>query len=388
MSGLGARIGALLEAAKAKTGLDNFGDESFREGLERLVDAADSEARLTPMGAAVLDGNITDLLRQRLEIEDWFTRHPEIEDEVISAPLIGLGLPRTGSTAFSCLLAEDPAVRVMRNWEQMQVCPPPERATYESDPRIALAETAMQLRNARFPRMKQMVPSTATSPVECQNLMGMHFRSQIFQAMFHVPSYVRWLHHEADLKPTYHWVKRCLKLLQWRCPSKLGPPTHWRLKNPSHILFIDDLNAVFPDARFWMTHRDVADVIPSVADLYYELHKAFSKNVDKLWLGEVNIDYCESGMTRIIAFRDAGNDHRFFDVKFTEFQRDPWPSIEALYAWLSEELSDEARARMTTWRDDTPKDKHGTRTYDPADYGLDREALRHRFAFYRTRFGL
>jgi len=377
------RVEALLERARSETGLEDFGHEGFREGLERLVHSADTEARTTQMGSAVFEMSVLDLLKQRLTIEDWYSRHPEIGDQEIIAPLIGLGLPRTGSTAFSCLLAEDPNIRVMRNWEQMQVCPPPERATYDTDPRIELAQEKMRIRNERFPRMKQMVPSSATSPVECQNLMGMNFRSQIFQAMYHVPSYVRWLHHEADMTDTYRFVKRVLKLLQWRCP-----PNKWRLRNPSHILFIDDLNKVFPDARFWMTHRDVADVIPSVADLYFELHKAFSDHVDKPWLGDVNVESCELGMRRVIAFRAAGNDHRFFDVRFDEFQREPFAAIEGLYRFLGEELTDVARARMTAWRDDTPRDKHGLRTYDPADYGLDRHALRERFAFYRQRFGL
>ena len=377
------RVEALLERARSETGLEDFGHEGFREGLERLVHSADTEARTTQMGSAVFEMSVLDLLKQRLTIEDWYSRHPEIGDQEIIAPLIGLGLPRTGSTAFSCLLAEDPNIRVMRNWEQMQVCPPPERATYDTDPRIELAQEKMRIRNERFPRMKQMVPSSATSPVECQNLMGMNFRSQIFQAMYHVPSYVRWLHHEADMTDTYRFVKRVLKLLQWRCP-----PNKWRLRNPSHILFIDDLNKVFPDARFWMTHRDVADVIPSVSDLYFELHKAFSDHVDKPWLGEVNMESCELGMRRVIAFRAAGNDHRFFDVRFDEFQREPFAAIEGLYRFLGEELTDVARARMTAWRDDTPRDKHGLRTYDPADYGLDRHALRERFAFYRQRFGL
>jgi len=377
------KVDALLERARSKAGLENFGQESFREGLERLIHSITAEGRLSQTGAAVFEKSVLDLLRQRLEIEDWFARHPEIDAQEIVAPLIGLGLPRTGSTAFSCLLAEDPAVRVMRNWEQMQVCPPPERATYETDPRIEAAVEMMRIRDERFPRMKQMVPSSPTSPVECQNLMGMDFRSQIFQAMFHIPSYARWLFHEADLTGTYRFVKRALKLLQWRCP-----PTRWRLKNPSHILFINDLNEVFPDARFWMTHRDVAQVIPSSADLYFELQKAFTDTVDKQWLGEVNIEFCELGMQRVIAFRDAGNDHRFFDVKFDDFQRDPFASIEALYRFLGEKLSDVARARMAEWRDNTPRDKHGVRSYDPADYGLDRDALRDRFAFYRKRFDL
>ena len=382
------RVDGLIDRAKSASGLDLFGAEGWQEGLLRLVHAAEHEAHHTKMGASVFDGMVVDLLRQRLEIEDWFVRHPEIEFEEIVAPLIGLGLPRTGSTAFSCMLGEDPHVRTLRTWEPMQVCPPPETATYANDPRIALAEASMKLRDERFPRAKQMLPSTATSPTECQLIMGMDFKAQIFQAMHQVPSYVHWLHHEADLKPTYVWLKRVLKLLQWRCPSVRGPHTHWRLKNPSHILWIDDLDAVFPDARYWMTHRDPADVIPSVADLYYEYTKPFTAEVDKAWLGAINIEYCELGMNRVMAFRDRGNDAKFFDIKFAEFQRDPWPSIEALYAWLGEELTPEARAGMERWRAETPPDKHGKRTIDPADFGLDKDELRARFAFYCQHFGV
>ena len=382
------RVDGLIDRAKSASGLDLFGAEGWQEGLLRLVHAAEHEAHHTKMGASVFDGMVVDLLRQRLEIEDWFVRHPEIEFEEIVAPLIGLGLPRTGSTAFSCMLGEDPHVRTLRTWEPMQVCPPPETATYANDPRIALAEASMKLRDERFPRAKQMLPSTATSPTECQLIMGMDFKAQIFQAMHQVPSYVHWLHHEADLKPTYVWLKRVLKLLQWRCPSVRGPHTHWRLKNPSHILWIDDLDAIFPDARYWMTHRDPADVIPSVADLYYEYTKPFTAEVDKAWLGAINIEYCELGMNRVMAFRDRGNDAKFFDIKFAEFQRDPWPSIEALYAWLGEELTPEARAGMERWRAETPPDLHGKRTIDPADFGLDKDELRARFAFYCQHFGV
>jgi hypothetical protein len=279
------------------------------------------------------------------------------------------------------MLAEDPAVRSIRNWEAMWPCPPPETATRDTDPRIDKARLAMDRRNTLFPRMKTMVPSTATSPTECQTYMAMDFKSQLFQGFAKIPSYVEWLVYKADLVSTYSYVKRVLKLLQWRCP-----PSCWRLKNPSHILFIDDLTRVFPDARYWMTHRDIGQVVPSVADLYFELHKAFSDEVDKAWLGRVNIEFCEVGMQRVINYRDGGNDARFFDVQFAQFQRDPFPVLEQLYAFLGEELSDTARQRMTAWRQSTPRDKHGAHVYAAADYGLDSAKLRETFQFYNDRF--
>ncbi len=373
----------IIARACETTGLSDFGGDSFVEGLEILCKAAGEEARFTDMGRAAFEGQMTDHLVQRLQVEDWYARHPEIDEQVIVAPLIGLGLPRTGSTALSCLLGEDPAARSLRNWEAMRPCPPPELETQDSDPRIALAEASMERRNRLFPRAKQMLPSTATSPSECQTFMAMDMKAQLFQAFAHIPSYIDWLNHKADLVPTYIYVKRILKLLQWKCG-----PNNWRLKNPSHSLFIGALDTVFPDARFVMTHRDVANVIPSVSDLYFEYSQAFSDAVDKHWLGKITSEFCELGMRRMIAFRDAGNDHRFFDIHFAPFQKDPFPVLAELYAWLGEDLSDEALARMRAWRENTPRDKHGGHSYEPADFGLDVDELRARFGFYAARFGM
>jgi hypothetical protein len=378
-----SRARDLMDQARAATGLERFGEDSFCEGLEILLSSADAEARLTPRGRAIFEGQLVDLLSRRLEVEDWFARHPEIEDEEITAPLIGLGLPRTGSTALSNLLAEDPAVRSIRNWENMWPCPPPELATVDTDPRIAAAAERTALQDQLAPRIKAMVPMSPTSPSECQNFMGYDFKSHVFQAWVQVPTYSRWLHHQADLEPTYRYVKRVLKLLQWRCP-----PRRWRLKNPAHMIFIDALDKVFPDARFWTTHRDIGEVIPSVTDLYYELCRGLSDEVDMAYLAELNSDCWEVGLRRLTAFRDAGHDSRFFDIHFAPFQRDPIPQIEALYAWLGEPLTEQARARMIAWRQATPRDKHGAHDYDAADFGIDLAKLRDRFRFYSDRFGV
>lgn len=377
-----SHVDELVAQACQQTGLRNFGGDGFREGLERLVSSLAQEARLNAMGRAATDAQIVMLLANRLQVEDWYTRHPEIEDEMIVAPLIGLGLPRTGSTALGILLGEDPAVRSLRTWETMWPCPPPDAATVANDPRIAMAEESMVRRSKVFPRMGAMLPSTANSPSECQLFMGLDFKSQIFQAFAHIPSYVSWLNHEADMVPTYHYVKRVLKLLQWHCP-----PKNWRLKNPSHSLFITALNEVFPDARFVMTHRDVAAVIPSVADLYYELRKAYSDDVDMLAIGAETSSVFELGMRRMVAFRDAGQEQRFFDIYFAPFQQDPFPAIAALYDFLGERFTPRARNAMQAWWDkQTNEDRFYTRT-DPAAFGVQPQDLQARFSFYRARFG-
>jgi hypothetical protein len=162
-------VDELLHDAQAATSLADFGEESFREGLERLVSAARAEARLSESGRVTLEMQIVALLTSRLQIEHWYRLHPEIEEQEIIAPLIGLGLPRTGSTALSCLLAEDPNARCIRYWESLAPCPPPEAATQSSDPRIAMAEQVVAGFDALYPRLKSMVPGSATAPTECQS---------------------------------------------------------------------------------------------------------------------------------------------------------------------------------------------------------------------------
>ncbi len=372
-----------MQQAREATGLEDFGDDSFREGLERLVDAADRQAGLNAMGAMGFDMQLVGLLGNRLQVEQCYAENPEIDEEEIIAPLIGLGLPRTGSTALSCLLAEDPGIRYLRTWESNEPCPPPDVRTQASDPRIARAEAMMVRRDENFPRMKAMVPSSATGPMECQNLMGMDFKSQIFQAFADIPDYVQWLNHDADLVPTYRYVKRVLKLLQWRCP-----PHNWRLKNPSHSLFIEALDKVFPDARFWMTHRDIGSVVPSVADVYYEMRRASSDKVDMAAIGEEVTNFCQLGMQRMIAFRDAGNETRFFDIHFAPFQQDPYPSLEALYGFLGEEFTAETRSRMEAWRQANARDKFSIERTPAEAFGIDFEQLADRFAFYNQRFAI
>lgn len=373
----------LMQRAQAATSLQDFGEDSFREGLQNLVAAVDREAQLTEPGRAGFETQMVDLLSKRLEVEHWYRQHPEIDEQEIIAPLIGLGLPRTGSTALSHMLAEDPAVRSIRTWEAQSPCPPPETATEHTDPRIEAANQMILKRNQIFPRKMAMLPSSPTASTECQSFMGYDFKSQLFQAMWQIPSYTEWLNYKADLVPTYRYVKRVLKLLQWHCP-----PTRWRLKNPSHILFISALDQVFPDARYYMTHRDVSKVIPSVADLYYEFMKAASNDVDKGRLGASSTEWCLLGMQRMIAFRDAGNDHRFFDLQFTAFQKDPLTAIAGLYDFLGEEFTAEARARMLAWRQNTPRDKHGDHTYDAADFKIDLKLVREKFRFYSERFNV
>jgi hypothetical protein len=368
----------LIAAAQAETGLDDFGDESFREGLEILVRALREEARLNDAGEMVLQLLLIGYLSQRLQIEDWYRRHPEIDDEPIDAPLIGLGLPRTGSTALSFLLAEDRNARSLRRWESARPCPPP--STVEGpDPRIAQTEAEVELQQEATPRLLALVPTSATGPYECQDMMALDFKSQLFLAFAHIPSYAKWLF-DSDLTSTYRYERRTLKLLQWGTPAK-----PWRLKSPNHLLFLEHLDNVFPDARFVMTHRDPTEVLVSVADLYAEVAKMFSDDIDRRYLGELNVEQWSTGMERALAFRDAGADARFYDIDFRAMQRDPIGEVRGLYRWLGEPVTDEFDAGMRRWWKDNAENREQHELPAPSVYGIDLARAQPLFADYVAR---
>jgi hypothetical protein len=364
-----ATLNTVKDAAVERTGLSRFGDDSFEEGLAILLTSLRDEARLNARGEAFIYDRITGYLGQRLQVEDWCRRHPEIGDESILAPVIGLGLPRTGSTALSMLLAQDPAVRYLRRWESSQPCPPPSTVR-GVDPRIPPDKGEML--GTRY-----HVPADTHGPMECHELMALDFKSHIFQSFAQIPSYSTWLVEKADLEPTLAYQRKVMKLLQW------GEPTReWRLKCPSHVLWLDAIDAAFPDARYVMTHRDPTDVILSVADLYADIIGSFTDQIDRPYIGRLNVEHWTKGMDRALEFRAAGAEKRFYDIDFRAMQADPVGEVTGLYGWLAEPVTDEFEQRMQSWWTLAAAERELSSRADPVEFGIDFDAVRPRFARY------
>ena len=361
----------LETAAVSQTGLTDFGDDTFREGLAILLGSLRDEARLNAVGEAFIYKRIIGYLGQRLQVEDWYRRHPEIDEVPIAAPLIGLGLPRTGSTALSMLLAQDPDVRYLRRWESSQPCPPP--STVEGvDPRVPPDKGEMV--GSRY-----HVPADTHGPMECHELMALDFKSHLFQSFAQVPTYSAWLVEEADLEVALRYQRRVMKLLQWGEPSK-----PWRLKCPSHVLWLDALDRAFPDAKFVMTHRDPTDVILSVADLYADIVGSFTDEIDRPYIGRLNVEHWSLGMERTLEFRAAGADERFYDIDFRAMQSDPIREVKGLYGWLGQPVRQEFEDRMSSWWRAAAGEREPSSHADPDAFGIDVDAIRPLFARYVT----
>ena len=370
----------LVASAVAEAGADDFGGSTFREGLDRLCGALATEADLTPMGESILEMRLRGLLRNRLRIEGTYRDHPEIGEEKIAGPLFIIGLPRTGTTALSQLLAVDPQIRSLRLWESGDPVPPPESATQETDARIAETEKGLQAMDAVFPRMKSLYFQTATGPTECQDLLGMEMRTAHFDGMAHVPSYTAWVT-ECDMAPAYDYHRRVLQLLQWHCPPNL-----WHLKTPVHLGALDQVVRVYPDARFLWTHRDPADVLGSVCSLIAYTRSWVSDRDETPTIGEEQLSIWAHAVQHGLEFRDQIGEDRFADVDFDGLNRDPVATVAAAYERAGLKLGEDGRRRMLAWSEEHRRGSHGSHEYDVADFGLTPDQVRDRFRFYLDRF--
>ncbi len=101
--------GQYIEAATEETGLGDFGGDSFEEGLEHLVESLAGEGELNEVGETIFGLRVNGALVNRLRLEETYRLNPEIEEERVAGPIVILGLPRTGTTATSQLIAADPA---------------------------------------------------------------------------------------------------------------------------------------------------------------------------------------------------------------------------------------------------------------------------------------
>jgi hypothetical protein len=374
----------LFDKAATEAGLSDFGDDYFRHPLAVLLQAFESEAQLTPLGRMIAQRDVVRLLKNRLHMVDAHKRNPDIGRGEIRRPLFIVGLPRTGTTILHELMAQDPANRVPMTWEVQDVWPPPERTTYDSDPRIAATDKHFAGIDQIIPGFKRMHPMGAQLPQECVALTAHDFATMIFTTTHNVPSYQRWLD-RADMRPVYRSHRRQLQYLQWRCPAE-----RWVLKSPGHLWALDALLDVYPDACIVQTHRDPLKVVASLTSLVTVLRSMASDHVDAHAVGAEWAPLLAAGLEKTMAVRDRLQlqAERVFDMDFREFLRDEIAMVRRIYGHFGMTLTAEAEGRMRAFLEANPKDKHGAHRYGLGDTGLDVARERERFAKYRQRFAI
>jgi hypothetical protein len=377
--------GELVQQAVEETGLEDFGEPAWREGFEQLVAALDAEARLNDIGHVMVPGELVTYLKDRLGVVAHRRAHPELGNVDIVPPIVIVGQGRTGTTILYDLLAQDPNTRVPRTWEVDRPLPPPETATYETDPRIDEVEATLAMVDLVIPEFRSMHPMGARLAQECVRITASDFRSMIFPTQYHVPSYGHWLLHEADMSSAYRWHRVFLQHLQSRHPT-----SQWVLKSPGHIWCLEALLAEYPNALLVQTHRDPLRIIASLGSLVAMLRGI---GCDDPTIPEAAAEFAEyiiDGLDRSVDARDQGlvPADRVVDTQFADFMADPFGTIRTIYDKLGLELTAHTEQRMRDFLAANPSDAHGGHRYTWADTGLDLADWRDRAARYQEFFAV
>jgi hypothetical protein len=373
---------SLLDQAQRNTGLDDFGEDGWREHFRALLDAIHKEAKLHFVGRILTRSDLITYLEVRLNVTDAYKKHPEIEQEVIKEPVFILGFGRSGTTILHETLSQDSQFRSVRRWEALFPWPAPEEATYETDPRIKKAQDRVDFVHAISPEFMATHAWGGNLPLEDIEFTYPAFFSEVWPLGFQVPSFGRYFN-ERSPDDHFRWHKRFLKLLQW----KYRKP-HWLLKNPTHMHRIGSLLKHYPDAKIIFPHRDpvtTADSVVNIQGIIYswrtdDVYGEFRSSEEsftlasrvKLW--DDVIDLIESGSLR---------PNFFANIQYAEFIRDPMTAIGKVYRDLGLTMSPEARAKMTTFLDERNKGSHGNKASYEKSKADDPRTLEERRAFKR-----
>jgi Sulfotransferase family len=345
---------SLLDCARRNTGLSDFGADEWREPFQRLAKSMDEEAQLHLMGRLMARSDLLIFLEARLRIEDTYKNHPEIDDERQG---------RTGTSVLQNMLSADPHNGPLMTWESMFPCPPPEAATYRTDPRIAKADRLATQWNRVTPEAVAIHEFAGDVPVESIHLQSLSFRTPGWLNLVgQVPSFTRWVTQQ-DVTIAYAYEKRALKLLQWKNPHR-----HWVLKTPIYILHMPEILKVFPDACFIWTHRDPVKALSSVINTLGTCNWIRS---DTPFIGGSFDQHTGSVMaaqmmTQPIDWLESGSLPReqLCNIQYLDFVRDPMRCVETIYARFGIPLTPEGRTAMQRYMDERPRSTRPEHAYD------------------------
>lgn len=375
---------AVMADAQRKEALDDWGPGEFERPLRVLL-ADYARADLNAIGIHILRSGIVHSLRMRLRAQEWIRRHPEILEEM-AAPIVVVGMMRSGTTLLQRLLAADSRFVCAYGWEVVEVAPRLDYRFGGVDPRIAVSEAREAKSRELAPELFAIHPMYAREPEEEIVFLADAFLSHVPESGAHLPVYRSWLD-EQDFTPAYDYLHRMLRFLQWQKRQCGVEATRWVLKSPAHLGYLDLLRAQFGDLHLVHMHRDPRTTIASGASLNATLHAMHADTVDRHRVGAQWLQRMGWTSDRAMAIRDGWSDdaEAVTDIEFDDAVADPIGQVARVYDAVGLPLTVEAEAAMRRWLDERPREA-ARPPYGLAEYGLHPDQVDERFALYNKRF--
>jgi hypothetical protein len=373
--------GSMLDAARAATALDDWGEPTFEARFTQAVDVI-TFSGMDATGEALAVANCHWLLTDRLRFFDDHTRLG-LDTEVVDRPLFATGEPRSGTTLLHALLSVDPGNRALRFWEVMHPSPPPGLAT-EHDPRRALADDEWREINEQMPRWLVSHPYNdmlGDGLPECERTWAFDFRVFTPTAWWRVPMGMQIGGLPSDDSAQYQIHKMMLQAIQHGRDAR-----RWVLKG-FHGGRLAALFASYPDARVLYIHRDPVQVTASRIKMAQDLHEGLTGEPDSPEQARIHLAASRAGFHSILD-NPLIDDPRVRHVRYADFMADQVATIHGFYDFAGHEWTDAGEAAMRQYLATNRGDRYGKFRYSTDLIPADVAELHAEFAPYRERFGI
>lgn len=373
----------LVAEARTQAGLDDFGDTWFFANIDALIPSLNEEAQLSAAGVAVARGMIVNGLVNRLRHVDLIKRHPEILDEQVEVAAVVVGLPRTGSTMLHRMLASAPGMTGVRWFEAQNYSPFPGEERGNPEGRRQAAQGLLDYMVANIPDLMSIHPMSLDQPDEELIILGQLYSSTMIEGTYHVPAFAHWLT-DHDRTQSYRDLKQILQSLQWQDPSRKG--AKWVLKTPGHLMALDSVIEVFPEARIVMTHRDPVATVPSYCSMEYSLYRMVSDTIDRESVARFWVPRLAQLLDGFMDVRASSGGHNFVDVRYPDLLSDPIGQGARVLSAAGVNVTPEVRAGMEQWVEHNKREDRAPHKYSLEDFGLNKDEVGKVFALYRDKF--
>ena len=234
-------------------------------GLER------SEAKYTPLGSYISLISLTERMKTRLGLVDYFKKHQSVEKINVGKPVFITGFPRTGTTFLHELLGLHPNVRMHYTWEQMD--PIPRTKDESKEAQLKDRKVRYNASKNRLSLLLGLVGDEIQSihrigyddSEECTIPCSIELPLNLFELPLMVYAADEIINIGAG--ETYDFYKKYLQLLTWQQGTNDDEFT-WMLKCPFHLPYLKELADAFPGSTVVWTHRNPTECIASACSLY------------------------------------------------------------------------------------------------------------------------
>ncbi|MDB2438847.1 sulfotransferase [Hellea sp.] len=374
---------SLVAQAIEQTGLSDFSDSWFFANIDALIPSLNAQAKLSPEGIYGAQHMIVSGLVNRLRHVQLLKDNPEILDETVNVTAVLTGLPRTGSTMLHRMLAAAPQLTGVRWYETQNYVPLDGEVRGEPAPRLEAAKGVLAYMLEAIPELMSIHPMDIQQPDEEVIILGQLFSSSMIESTYFVPDYAAWLSKQ-DPRKAYEDLIEILQSLQWQDPSRKGKS--WVLKTPGHLMGLQTVLDVFPDAKIVMTHRDPASTIPSYCSMEASLYKMGSTDISNVEIGTYWMARLKEWLDNFIAVRARADSSRFIDVNYKDLLTNPAETGLAVLKAAGLHESSEIRDGMEDWIEANRREHRAAHKYSLEDFGLDAEDIGAKYHDYISQY--